>query len=68
MRAREEQLPPEEIFLHLSELYSAFDQHGTPTHDAHGEPLSKKAVKRLRAKQRKHAAALERAGGHSHGA
>ena len=60
-RARQQGLAPEHIFLHLTDEYSAFDNDGIPTHNAAGEALSKKAVKRLKAKQRKHAAALEKA-------
>ena len=40
-------IPPKEMFLSLTELYSAFDNEGFPTHDKAGEPLSKAAIKKL---------------------
>ncbi|CAM9882547.1 unnamed protein product [Discosporangium mesarthrocarpum] len=35
-------VPPQEYFLSQTDLYSAFDADGVPTHDKGGEPLSKK--------------------------
>lgn len=41
-------IPPSEMFRKQTDLYSVFDEStGIPTHDAKGEPLSKKMVKRL---------------------
>lgn len=38
---------PRDMFRNQTELYSAFDSDGLPTHDSKGEPLAKAAVKRL---------------------
>jgi cysteinyl-tRNA synthetase len=40
-------IPPQNIFTGLTELYSAFDNKGIPTHDAANEPLSKGQIKKL---------------------
>ena len=40
-------ISPKEMFLSLTELYSAFDSEGFPTHDKAGETLSKAAIKKL---------------------
>jgi cysteinyl-tRNA synthetase len=40
-------IPPQNIFTGLTELYSAFDNKGIPTHDAAKEPLSKGQIKKL---------------------
>jgi cysteinyl-tRNA synthetase len=40
-------IPPEELFRGRSDLYSAFDAAGLPTHDDKGEPLTKGASKKL---------------------
>ena len=40
-------IPPAEMFLGLTELYSKFDSEGLPTHDKDGEALSKGATKKL---------------------
>lgn len=41
-------VPPQEMFLGSTDLYSAFDEQGVPTADKAGEPLSKSAVKKLK--------------------
>ncbi len=41
-------IPPQDFFRSQIDLYSIFDIHGIPTHDAAGEPLSKSAIKKLR--------------------
>lgn len=41
-------IPPEQFFLSQTDLYSAFDEEGVPTHDAKGEKLSKSAFKNLK--------------------
>jgi len=49
-REKEEKakVPPKEMFLGMTDLYSAFDAAtGMPTHDKAGEPLSKAALKKL---------------------
>ena len=38
---------PKEMFLSLTELFSAFDSEGFPTHDKAGEQLSKATIKKL---------------------
>jgi len=40
---------PEEMYLSQTDLYSKWDDQGIPTHDKAGEPLSKNAVKKLKA-------------------
>jgi cysteinyl-tRNA synthetase len=40
-------IPPSQMFVHLTSLYSLFDSDGVPTHDASGEILSKGVLKRL---------------------
>lgn len=40
-------IPPQEMFLGMTDIYSKFDGEGMPTHDKDGEPLSKGAVKKL---------------------
>lgn len=40
-------MSPTEMFLTQTDLYSAFNELGMPTHDKTGEPLSKGAVKKL---------------------
>lgn len=49
LREKEEKnkVAPEDMFRHQTDLYSAFAASGLPTHDAKGEPLSKKSLKRL---------------------
>ena len=49
LREKEEKnkLPPADMFRQQTDLYSAFSPSGLPTHDAKGEPLSKKSLKRL---------------------
>lgn len=39
--------PPEEMFRATTDLYSAWDAQGIPTHDKAGEPLSKNVLKKL---------------------
>jgi cysteinyl-tRNA synthetase len=49
-REKEEKarIKPEEMFLGMTDLYSAFDAAtGLPTHDKAGEPISKGAIKKL---------------------
>jgi cysteinyl-tRNA synthetase len=42
-------VPPEQLFRHLTEQYSKFDEAtGIPTHDAAGEELAKGASKKLK--------------------
>ncbi|XP_070558750.1 cysteine--tRNA ligase, cytoplasmic-like [Ptychodera flava] len=40
-------IPPGELFLKEMDKYSQFDSRGIPTHDAKGEPLSNKQIKKL---------------------
>jgi cysteinyl-tRNA synthetase len=39
--------PPEEMFRGMTDLYSAWDEQGIPTHDKSNEPLSKNVLKKL---------------------
>lgn len=41
-------IPAEEFFRRQTDLYSAWDAEGVPTHDAAGEKLSKSAYKKLK--------------------
>lgn len=41
-------LRPQDMFRNQTDLYSAFDADGVPTHDAAGEKLSKSGIKKLR--------------------
>lgn len=41
-------LNPVDMFKGMTDLYSAFDADGVPTHNAAGEPLTKNAIKKLR--------------------
>ena len=41
-------MPPQEMFLSQTDLYSAFDDSGVPTANKEGEPLSKSAIKKLK--------------------
>lgn len=41
-------IPAEEFFRRQTDLYSAWDPEGVPTHDAAGEKLSKSAYKKLK--------------------
>lgn len=41
-------IPAEEFFRRQTDLYSAWDEEGVPTHDAAGEKLSKSAYKKLK--------------------
>ncbi|KAK3747619.1 hypothetical protein QZH41_013667, partial [Actinostola sp. cb2023] len=41
-------IAPWDMFKHETEKYSAFDDQGIPTHDAQGEPISAKQVKKLK--------------------
>lgn len=41
-------LNPVDMFKGMTDLYSAFDADGVPTHDAAGEPLTKSAIKKLK--------------------
>lgn len=40
-------VPPQEMFLSMTDLYAAFDAEGMPTTDKAGEPLSKGVLKKL---------------------
>jgi cysteinyl-tRNA synthetase len=46
-------IPPEKMFLPMTDLYSAFDEAGLPTTDKAGEPLSKGVLKKLAKDQAK---------------
>jgi cysteinyl-tRNA synthetase len=46
-RDEKAKISPKVMFLTLTELYSAFDDMGLPTHDKEGQPLAKAAVKKL---------------------
>ena len=50
-RQEKAKTPPGQIFLSQTDLYSAFDSTGLPTHNAVGEPLSKGAIKKLQKTQ-----------------
>ncbi|XP_048585509.1 cysteine--tRNA ligase, cytoplasmic-like isoform X2 [Nematostella vectensis] len=41
-------IPPWDMFKQEKDKYSAFDEQGIPTHDASGEPISGKQVKKLK--------------------
>ena len=41
-------LRPQDMYRNQTDLYSAFDADGVPTHDAAGEKLSKSGIKKLR--------------------
>ena len=62
LREKEEKnkVPPSEMFRNQTDLYSAFDETGFPTHDAQGEPLSKKSAKKLEKEREKQKAAYEK--------
>jgi len=40
--------PPNELFRKRTDLYSAFDSDGIPTHDISGKELSKCSLKKLK--------------------
>lgn len=40
-------ISPKVMFLSMTDLYSAFDETGMPTHDKEGQPLAKAAIKKL---------------------
>lgn len=49
-KAEKEELkkvPPSEMFLNMTEKFSAFDSEGIPTHDAEGNEISKGQLKKL---------------------
>lgn len=46
-REERAKVPPSEMFKDQTDLYSAFDEEGVPTHDKAGEPLSKGVIKKL---------------------
>ena len=53
-REERAKIPPQQMFLTDTELYSAFDTvTGLPTHDKQGEPLSKGVQKKLAKEQAK---------------
>jgi len=60
-------ISPSEMFLSQTDLYSAFDTSGLPTHDKAGEPLSKGAIKKLQKDQAKQAELYEKFGGGKQG-
>jgi len=51
-RAREKEekskIPPQHLFVNMTDLYSAFDADGIPTHNTEKEPLSKGQLKKLK--------------------
>jgi len=53
-------ISPNDMFLSQTDLYSAFDTTGMPTHDKAGEPLSKAAIKKLQKDQAKQAELYEK--------
>ena len=46
-REQRASIPPAQMFLSQTDLYSAFDEQGVPTTDKAGEPLSKGVLKKL---------------------
>jgi hypothetical protein len=54
-------IAPEEMFKSQTDLYSAFDTEGIPTHDAAGEKISKSGLKKLRKDWEKQKALYESA-------
>lgn len=54
---------PRDMFRSQTDLYSAFDADGVPTHSADGESLSKNAVKKLKKEWEKQKKLFEKAGG-----
>lgn len=59
-REAKAKIPPSEMFLSQTDLYSAFDATGMPTHDKAGEPLSKGAIKKLQKQMASQAEAHEK--------
>jgi cysteinyl-tRNA synthetase len=53
-------IPPQDMFKGMTDLYSAFDDAGLPTHDKAGEPLAKAANKKLLKEQTKQKEAYEK--------
>ena len=53
-------IPPSEMFKSQTDLYSAFDETGLPTHDKAGEALSKAATKKLQKEQLAQKAAYDK--------
>ena len=53
-------IAPQEFFRSQTELYSAFDEDGVPTHDAAGAKLSKSAYKNLKKEWEKQKKLYER--------
>ncbi|XP_011495221.1 PREDICTED: cysteine--tRNA ligase, cytoplasmic [Ceratosolen solmsi marchali] len=45
-------IPPKEMFLHMTDKYSQFDESGLPTHDATGKEITKSQLKKLEKIQR----------------
>ena len=62
-REKEEKakIPPAEMFLSQTDLYSSFDATGLPSHDKDGEPLSKGAIKKLQKDMAKQTELYEKA-------
>ena len=56
-------IAPEEMFKSQTDLYSAFDAEGIPTHDAAGEKISKSGLKKLRKDWEKQKKLFETANG-----
>lgn len=52
--ATQSSVEPKSLFLSHSDSFSAFDSDGFPTHDAEGEQLAKKKIKKLRSQLAKH--------------
>lgn len=53
-------IPPKDMFLAQTDLYSKFDEAGLPSHDKEGEPLAKAALKKLQKEQAAQKAAYEK--------
>lgn len=59
-RDEKAKVKPSEMFLGATDLYSAWDAQGLPTHDKAGEPLSKNVLKKLQKEQLKQAETHEK--------
>lgn len=46
-KAEKSKIPPQEMFLNQTDLYSQFDSQGIPTLDHTGQPLSKNSLKKI---------------------
>jgi cysteinyl-tRNA synthetase len=59
-REAKARVPPQEMFIKLTDQYSKFDEQGIPTHDKAGEPLPKNALKKLQKEWEKQKEAYEK--------